>query len=859
MPPSRPVADWLTDHEISCRRLAQRWMHDCWPVPVALLRELWPDPAWQAALRGTIVTAPGLAAAPLKEIVEDGAEVHTPGGGVAHAAASHLTWTRNRGIPEEVAKLAAELGYQDPIAQLTSTYPAISHHKYQRQAEFDWERHRRLRVGLAPVGPETADRLDAPGHPVEQAVRVRVYRHPELGERRVIALLPDTDAVGMDLHAADVGCAPPEVGPPVAAAKRAALLGYPAWAAVHDPASKVALDGHRALNEARRTALTDPKRALRDLRRYAETSLPAGHAPAFWWEASDRVFFALHYYWDDQCEGTKQSRAESRNACRPAGLLADLDLWYALARDEHADLAECCAALARRDGPEAAHDAFREVALRRTWGGVPFKELREFAEAAGRGGVEQDALDLGFHARHHGEVFLIPDATLKARRKAFVHLARTDDVSLRILFSEPYQLHVLARTGVLASLLKDAQVAERLLGGVLWPDSSPSEWLDRQYGENLRSVEVYAPCLDLLAFLAPALAEDERGIDLRGPGALNALDVACEHGVPLSHPVRETDLDAWLRSKPDVRRPLAHAAADPRCREALLEAVARFGEPRKLLDYPALAPLAAEAHPELAGSVGSPSDEVLRRALECFGVLAPSTGDDRISTVRSMRAAMARMRGEDAETPGTPAVHWALLAEHLGALAVRAASPATPDDERAALVEFLAQWAETPLLTGGWRCGTAPGDGAIPLYEWEGETWYAHRAPADSADPGWATPERLTAFLEALAERGPLRWGKNAQEEAARLDLGDAPEPAATLLFGGLPGLTARGDLPADRRKALKLKTDGINAARRRLAALDAPTRLRLCAAVPPPDPASWWGRDGWTGAADRVAARLPG
>jgi hypothetical protein len=55
----RQLTDWLGRHTRECREQVERWMVRSLPVPVAVIAEVWPDTAWQDALR-ELVLAPAL-------------------------------------------------------------------------------------------------------------------------------------------------------------------------------------------------------------------------------------------------------------------------------------------------------------------------------------------------------------------------------------------------------------------------------------------------------------------------------------------------------------------------------------------------------------------------------------------------------------------------------------------------------------------------------------------------------------------------------------------------------------------------------------------------------------------------------
>ncbi|MFF3372499.1 DUF4132 domain-containing protein [Streptomyces sp. NPDC002680] len=54
----RQLAEWLERHERQCLTDVERWMVRSLPVPLAVLARVWPDPAWQHALRDVVVTGP---------------------------------------------------------------------------------------------------------------------------------------------------------------------------------------------------------------------------------------------------------------------------------------------------------------------------------------------------------------------------------------------------------------------------------------------------------------------------------------------------------------------------------------------------------------------------------------------------------------------------------------------------------------------------------------------------------------------------------------------------------------------------------------------------------------------------------
>ncbi|CAM5604805.1 DNA-binding protein OS=Streptomyces cyaneofuscatus OX=66883 GN=G3I52_11020 PE=4 SV=1 [Streptomyces cyaneofuscatus] len=68
----RQLTEWLERHEGRCLTDVEQWMVRSLPVPTAVLAQVWPDPAWQAALRDVVVTgADGGVAGFLRDVDPD--------------------------------------------------------------------------------------------------------------------------------------------------------------------------------------------------------------------------------------------------------------------------------------------------------------------------------------------------------------------------------------------------------------------------------------------------------------------------------------------------------------------------------------------------------------------------------------------------------------------------------------------------------------------------------------------------------------------------------------------------------------------------------------------------------------------
>ncbi|OLR93004.1 hypothetical protein [Actinokineospora bangkokensis] len=220
---------------------------------------------------------------------------------------------------------------------------------------------------------------------------------------------------------------------------------------------------------------------------------------------------------------------------------------------------------------------------------------------------------------------------------------------------------------------------------------------------------------------------------------------------------------------------------------------------------------------------------------------------------------------------------WFRFLGRFGAVAYRAASPLTPDDERDALVAVLRAVADSGLLdtSAHWRtvAVTAPDrsgadidrvfpvpGGFVAVFEqhWRRDHYALHgvqyavtpgefRLPegwvlVDSAEPG----ERLDAagvhrFLAALAEHGPVPWVPGAPAELAEATgLGTAD---AAVLLAGMPEVDSWGAnyLTAAERKVIGLSSGAAKAARQLFKAMGGDDRRALLAAAVPTDPAALW------------------
>ncbi|MFJ2215606.1 hypothetical protein ACIQVO_25190 [Streptomyces sp. NPDC101062] len=239
---------------------------------------------------------------------------------------------------------------------------------------------------------------------------------------------------------------------------------------------------------------------------------------------------------------------------------------------------------------------------------------------------------------------------------------------------------------------------------------------------------------------------------------------------------------------------------------------------------------------------------------------------------------------------------WVRFVGRIGAIALRAAAPSTRPPRRAALLNLLEVWAESPFATPASAPGSpqAPGSsvrfrtgllgqegplglrgehGAVVAGYWPhalgGGRRFLEIRTGDAATPslaeelgevleaadtprGWGTPEQLRRLVALVRERGPMAWDAEAVVELSEAT--GMGRGAAALVLAGNPGASGYYTpfLDNDERRVLGLKTGQGDDARHELIRLRDADRLALLADVLPDDPADLWE----PGGPRRLAAR---
>ncbi|MEV7675429.1 DNA-binding protein [Streptomyces sp. NPDC088752] len=423
----------------------------------------------------------------------------------------------------------------------------------------------------------------------------RTYRHPVLGEDRVVVRLAAAElGPAEDLAAGFLGLEP-HGEPAVVGLGRRQELGFPEWVLVHHPE-----DGHHALavvpelDRLARQARTKPKAALDACLELADRLASAvPHFLPVFYEQAARVFLGV-----ENTTYAGQLFARARTSEAQHGLAVDEDrldavfLEFALVGALPVKvLTGYGKELAARLAPTEAYERFRRLCVRRTAGGLApsaqaTTELRRLARAAGLSAAEaeQDYL---------AELLPLP-ATLRAaegwwktHRSTLVALARrvpavrgallemmppSDDGELSELW-----LGILTESGADAGLTgTDVPPEERCADGA-------AGWLERFHTARHRGWgdrRTPPALLDLVERAVGRLRADlaarpdDRAFLRIGVEDLDLLDLLLSLDLPVADPKPETprtsgaalNLSDWARG--ENPRDLTAVAADPRFRPA---------------------------------------------------------------------------------------------------------------------------------------------------------------------------------------------------------------------------------------------------------------------------------------------------
>ncbi|GAA3850443.1 hypothetical protein [Streptomyces sedi] len=422
-----------------------------------------------------------------------------------------------------------------------------------------------LEAGLAPP--------DASGG---EPVTARRYTHPLLGTRPVVRLTGQAEAPGEDRVLAAAGFSAPDAGPPVAAGRRREP-GYPAWAVLHDPAgARTALAAAPEMACAERLLGPEAGAAL-DLYAEIATKLPDAHLPAYWEQVARACVAAGRHRQAALMFGRARAADRHLPSVDPARQRA-VFLEFALAgalsvKDVKAHVAE----LGRRPDPVGAYRELRELAVRRTLGGLPpwpemLRQLTKLAKAAGLTPASEHVSLL--EALVEAPAFWrAADSFWTSQRKTWLAALTASDPAKRQMAWQLTELPYSEMDAWWVALLDEAGALDQL-------GEDTGRWLTamlRRYrGTDPPPPRAPDELLDVLPRLATRIAPDEDPVHL-GYGTARPYHVdaavigrCLSAGVPLSDPDPKLLLGHWWEQD---RSALEALVADDRFRDPLLHSL----------------------------------------------------------------------------------------------------------------------------------------------------------------------------------------------------------------------------------------------------------------------------------------------
>ncbi|MFO0715194.1 MAG: hypothetical protein U0353_35480 [Sandaracinus sp.] len=431
--------------------------------------------------------------------------------------------------------------------------------------------------GVLPLDRATEKSVTA------DVVAARTFTHPALPGRKVVRVIPQNLARGVDLEMETIGFAAGE-GVEVGRERRRAL-GFPGWALVHDPKNaRYALEVVRDLKKAARRAKSKPGHAKEGIDAIAETlgkSVP-GFLPSFFEEAgrafleADAHSYAAQYF-------EKAREAERVHALKiDEDVRRDAFLEFALAGAVAIkSLSAYAKDLEKSRSPAEAYAQFRRLSIQRTLGGLPpwggmAKELARLAKLAGldpateASGVIAEILESPSLKRAPADFWAAYDAPIVALAKGSPRIRG----ALLALFPDPTSgadgfddawLDLLARAGALDALY-DASAP---------PEAQPSEgaaaWIRALYAHTRRGWRpraLSAALFDVVTRAAPRLRAEGKPLAFVWRHRMVDLDLS-EHALALgltiadlpAHPM--PDFASWSGGTPERGRDLVHVMAHP--------------------------------------------------------------------------------------------------------------------------------------------------------------------------------------------------------------------------------------------------------------------------------------------------------
>lgn len=428
-------------------------------------------------------------------------------------------------------------------------------------------------------------------------VSARAYTHPALPDRVVVRLSAGALSRADDVEMSLLGFAPPSVTESVGLCRRRAV-GFPGDVLIKDPERAAhALDVVKDLKKQARRARSKPGHARDGFDAIAaRLGRTVPHFLPSFWEEAGRAFLEAGARSFAASAFGKAREAEKVHALAiDEDLRREVFLEFALAGAlTNKVLSEYARDLEKAWAPDVAWHHFRELAVRRTLGGMPpwsgmAKDLRRLAKAARLDGGAEDArlveellqapslksAATDFWTSYQGAIVALGQRSAEVRR------------SLLDLFpkpsSDPGSFHP-----QWLQILQDAGCVAAMVAGEM-PAGYAATWvmkLSRHFNEGWRGTSIPPAFYDIVRALAARLVADAVPVVLGdaeegwwGSAAdPDLLELFLSLGVPLADPDEHVHLDLklWADRKVPVdgfpSDPVL-TAADPRFSKLLVAAV----------------------------------------------------------------------------------------------------------------------------------------------------------------------------------------------------------------------------------------------------------------------------------------------
>jgi hypothetical protein len=443
--------------------------------------------------------------------------------------------------------------------------------------------------------------LGTPAGERRDALSARVYAHPVLEDREVVRLTPAALGAAEDLTMAFLGFAEPSATPEVGVVRQQ-VLGFPAWALVHDPANgRHALDLVKELEKLSRRAKSKPGQAKEGYDALAARLAAAvPHFLPTFYEQAARAFLAVENKTYASAYFTRAREAEQMYALEiDEDAQAASFLEFALAGAVSAKTMSAYGrGLAARRAPAEAYERFRRICVERVAGGLPPysampADLKRLAKAAGRDSAAEDAA-LARELLPLAAVGKAATGFWDGYRVALIRAAQHDAAVRGLMLgmfptmggeandaADGLWLDLLAAGGATAGLIEpiSALAPEELPadGAAGWlmrfARHTSRTWHWRHYGADKRPVR---GILRLVERMGPRLRAQDAVLTLAGwrSADIDLIDLCLGLGLRVADPAPEFtfELGTWFIQGSD--RDLSAVAADSRFRLFLSQAVA---------------------------------------------------------------------------------------------------------------------------------------------------------------------------------------------------------------------------------------------------------------------------------------------